>query len=145
MVECLAPPAHLLQIRLFDDEREPKMKYSLLFSVAIVLTFLSTNTSFAQPKGFNYDEAKVPNYTLPDPLILENGQRVADPQLGPRSGELKSSSCLANTSTGTRRPNPSTSPLTCLSPADDTLESTPFESKSPFVSQTSRMGLRWIS
>ena len=31
-----------------------------------------------QPKGTNYDEAKVPKYTLPDPLVLSNGQRVTD-------------------------------------------------------------------
>ena len=30
-----------------------------------------------QPRGANYDESKVPQYTLPDPLILENGQKVA--------------------------------------------------------------------
>lgn len=29
----------------------------------------------------NYDEAKVPAYTLPDPLILENGRTVTDPQI----------------------------------------------------------------
>ncbi|MGH9666895.1 MAG: acetylxylan esterase, partial [Bryobacteraceae bacterium] len=28
----------------------------------------------------NYDESKVGSYTLPDPLTLENGQRVQDPQ-----------------------------------------------------------------
>lgn len=32
----------------------------------------------AQPAGFNYDEAKVPEYQLPDPLLLENGQAVTD-------------------------------------------------------------------
>src|SRR5438046_473167 len=26
----------------------------------------------------NYDESKVPPYTLPDPLVLANGQRVTD-------------------------------------------------------------------
>src|SRR5205823_1894689 len=34
---------------------------------------------FAQPvPEANYDEAKVPRYTLPDPLILADGQRVND-------------------------------------------------------------------
>jgi hypothetical protein len=32
----------------------------------------------AQPPGFNYDEAKVPSYALPDPLRLQGGARVVD-------------------------------------------------------------------
>ena len=32
----------------------------------------------AQPKGANYDESKVPKYTLPDPLTLANGKKVTD-------------------------------------------------------------------
>ena len=32
----------------------------------------------AQPPKTNYDESKVPGYTLPDPLVCSNGQRVAD-------------------------------------------------------------------
>jgi hypothetical protein len=32
----------------------------------------------AQPKDANYDEAKVPSYTLPDPLVMQNGERVKD-------------------------------------------------------------------
>ena len=30
------------------------------------------------PSEANYDEAKVPSYTLPDPLILASGEPVAD-------------------------------------------------------------------
>jgi hypothetical protein len=37
-----------------------------------------TQELMAQPPEANYDEDKVPAYTLPDPLVLENGQRVSD-------------------------------------------------------------------
>lgn len=37
---------------------------------------MSTDAS-AQPDGFNYDEAKVPAYTLPDPLVTAAGTKVA--------------------------------------------------------------------
>ncbi|MCB9922479.1 MAG: acetylxylan esterase [Planctomycetaceae bacterium] len=32
----------------------------------------------AQPEGFNYDESKVPTFTLPDPLTLASGKKVVD-------------------------------------------------------------------
>ncbi|MGZ8940298.1 MAG: acetylxylan esterase, partial [Limisphaerales bacterium] len=32
----------------------------------------------AQPSDANYDEAKVGDYHLPDPLVLENGEAVRD-------------------------------------------------------------------
>ena len=47
------------------------MKYFIL-SVAL---FLSANFSFAQG-GANYDESKVPPYTLPDPLLMNDGKKV---------------------------------------------------------------------
>jgi hypothetical protein len=38
----------------------------------------SADLAPAQPKDANYDESKVPQYELPDPLVLSNGQRVTD-------------------------------------------------------------------
>jgi hypothetical protein len=44
-----------------------------VISLLILCTFAS-----AQPKDANYDEAKVPKYTLPDPLVTLSGERVKD-------------------------------------------------------------------
>ena len=45
--------------------------------LTLVVTFLfSTVFSFAQTPNLNYDESKVPDYTLPDPLVLNNGKKV---------------------------------------------------------------------
>ena len=34
--------------------------------------------ALAQPAGTNFDESKVPPYTLPDPLVLADGRAVRD-------------------------------------------------------------------
>ena len=44
----------------------------------IIVFLLTASAALAQPKGANYDESKVPNYTLPDPLVLSNGAPVRD-------------------------------------------------------------------
>jgi hypothetical protein len=50
-----------------------------------LLSSLSVCVLFAQPPKLPannhaglYHESKVPTYTLPDPLLLKNGQKVAD-------------------------------------------------------------------
>ena len=48
------------------------------------LTFCGTVAAAIVPRATNYDEAKVPAYTLPDPLAFANGARVASPADWPR-------------------------------------------------------------
>ncbi len=49
-----------------------------LLCITLVIWSFGVPQAKAQPKGFNYEEAKVPHYTLPDPLVMENGQKVTD-------------------------------------------------------------------
>ena len=46
----------------------------VLVALSIGCLLMSTSTSSAEE--FNYDEAKVPEYTLPDPLVTSSGQRI---------------------------------------------------------------------
>lgn len=53
------------------------LRLSFLVTSLLVLP-ASLPLAWAQPKGFNYDEAKVPAYTLPNPLLREEGLKVLD-------------------------------------------------------------------
>ncbi|MFP4090338.1 MAG: acetylxylan esterase [Cyclobacteriaceae bacterium] len=50
--------------------------------ILLLLIFMTTATTFAQSDHdkYNYDESKVPAYTLPEPLILNDGRKVQDAQ-----------------------------------------------------------------
>jgi hypothetical protein len=55
------------------------MKESRLQLATLCLTILLTTLLTVHTKAqdsINYDESKVPPYTLPDPLILPNGKRI---------------------------------------------------------------------
>ncbi len=46
--------------------------------LAVLCVFSITSSAFAQPAGFNYDEAKVPKFELADPLTMVDGSKVTD-------------------------------------------------------------------
>ena len=47
-------------------------------AAVFVLTFVLAWPALGQKPQVNYDEDKVPQYTLPDPLLLSDGERVTD-------------------------------------------------------------------
>ncbi|MCA9434024.1 MAG: acetylxylan esterase, partial [Candidatus Omnitrophica bacterium] len=55
------------------------MRIKRFFPIAILLLMAHSSLSLAAEKFEpNYDESKVPEYTLPDPLVLSNSEKVTD-------------------------------------------------------------------
>ena len=66
----------------------PKSLHLLVVLLSVYLTLMTTDESIAQPKGYNYDEAKVPQYTLPPNLVFQDGTKVTADNWPKRRAEL---------------------------------------------------------
>jgi len=54
--------------------------YSVIGVLLTTVAFLS-GIADARPPEVNYDEAKVPEYTLPDPLVMQDGKKMIDAKM----------------------------------------------------------------
>lgn len=52
---------------------------AFLLAGTLYFQLFNMDTTEAQPSGYNYDESKVPSYSLPDPLISQNGDKIVQP------------------------------------------------------------------
>ena len=56
------------------------MNYNYLSGIIFYFLLVGTTTLMAQQDGFNYDESKVPSYSLPDPFVTQSGEPVTTSQ-----------------------------------------------------------------
>lgn len=54
------------------------MRSAFIPMLTLTLLFVPVALAWAKEPPTNYDESKVPQYTLPDPLLMADGQRVSD-------------------------------------------------------------------
>jgi hypothetical protein len=71
----------LLLLVITDPILEISMRVAFVLFLAIPLCLIGPNNAMSQRIEPNYDEANVPEYTLPDPLVSESGVPVRDKQL----------------------------------------------------------------
>ncbi len=50
--------------------------HATLFAVVLTAVVFIPSMAAAQPSAYQYDDSKIPKYTLPDPLVLQSGERV---------------------------------------------------------------------
>ena len=65
-----------------------KMKYLRKFLVLILGVFIAVQFSYGQWSKFepNYDESKVPDFEVPDPLITFNGKKIKNKRQWEKNG-----------------------------------------------------------
>ena len=68
----------VLSIWQRDGDCRMKNILSVMFFIPVVCLCFYPVTLWAQQSETNYDESKVPEYTLPDPLVSTDGTRVTD-------------------------------------------------------------------
>jgi (4-O-methyl)-D-glucuronate---lignin esterase len=77
---ALAGISQQLVTRRWNVNRAERLSRSGVVAVAAFLLLMGANAGLAQ-QGTNYDESKVPAYTLPNPLVMANGPRVSSARM----------------------------------------------------------------
>lgn len=62
----------------FRDRIHFLLSFGAMQLIAVLVAMLVSMPALAQAPRANEDESKVPPYTLPDPLVMSNGQKVKD-------------------------------------------------------------------
>src|SRR5688572_16497303 len=52
-------------------------RFAVLVGLSVASILLEGRVACAQARDTNYDEDKVPKYTLPDPLVASSGEKIS--------------------------------------------------------------------